>query len=120
MPVCIVSEQAGGLARVRDLMNHSAFTMSNPNKLRSLIGAFCNANLVNFHNPDGSGYEFLQQQVIALNNQNPQVAARLVTPLTRWKQFPEPNSGLMRDALQAIADEPGLVKDVLEIATKSL
>ena len=115
-----INSQAGGLARVRDLMNHSAFTMSNPNKLRSLIGAFCNANLVNFHNPDGSGYEFLQQQVIALNNQNPQVAARLVTPLTRWKQFPEPNSGLMREALQAIADEPGLVKDVLEIATKSL
>ncbi|MDB9952077.1 aminopeptidase N [Porticoccaceae bacterium] len=115
-----INSQAGGLARVRDLMNHSAFTMSNPNKLRSLIGAFCNANLVNFHNPDGSGYEFLQQQVIALNNQNPQVAARLVTPLTRWKQFPEPNSGLMRKALQAIADEPGLVKDVLEIATKSL
>lgn len=115
-----INSQAGGLARVRDLMNHSAFTMSNPNKLRSLIGAFCNANLVNFHNPDGSGYEFLQQQVIALNNQNPQVAARLVTPLTRWKQFPEPNNGLMRKALQAIADEPGLVKDVLEIATKSL
>ena len=115
-----INSQAGGLARVRDLMNHSAFTMSNPNKLRSLIGAFCNANLVNFHNPDGSGYEFLQQQVIALNNQNPQVAARLVTPLTRWKQFPEPNSGLIRKALQAIADEPGLVKDVLEIATKSL
>jgi aminopeptidase N len=115
-----INSQAGGLARVRDLMNHSAFTMSNPNKLRSLIGAFCNANLVNFHNPDGSGYAFLQEQVIALNNQNPQVAARLVTPLTRWKQFPEPNSGLMRKALQAIADEPGLVKDVLEIATKSL
>ena len=114
------NSQPGGLARVRDLMNHSAFTMSNPNKLRSLIGAFCNANLVNFHNPDGSGYEFLQQQVVALNNQNPQVAARLVTPLTRWKKFPEPNAVLMRKALQAIADEPGLVKDVLEIATKSL
>ena len=114
------NSQPSGLARVRDLMNHSAFSMSNPNKLRSLIGAFCNANLVNFHNPDGSGYEFLQQQVITLNNQNPQVAARLVTPLTRWKQFPEPNAALMRNALQAITDEPGLVKDVLEIATKSL
>ena len=115
-----INSQPDGLARVRELMNHSAFTMSNPNKLRSLIGAFCSANLVNFHNPDGSGYEFLQQQVIALNNQNPQVAARLVTPLTRWSQFAEPNATLMRNALQAIADEPGLVKDVLEIATKSL
>ena len=115
-----INSQPDGLARVRRLMNHSAFTMSNPNKLRSLIGAFCSANLVNFHSPDGSGYEFLQQQVIALNNQNPQVAARLVTPLTRWKQFAEPNAGLMRRALQTIANEPGLVKDVLEIATKSL
>jgi aminopeptidase N len=115
-----INSQPGGLERVRGLMNHSAFTMSNPNKLRSLIGAFCSANLVNFHSPDGSGYEFLQQQVVALNNQNPQVAARLVTPLTRWKQFAEPNAGLMRRALQTIADEPGLVKDVLEIATKSL
>ena len=115
-----INSQPDGLARVRELMNHSAFTMSNPNKLRSLIGAFCSANLVNFHSPDGSGYEFLQQQVITLNNQNPQVAARLVTPLTRWKQFAEPNGGLMRRALQTIADEPRLVKDVLEIATKSL
>lgn len=115
-----INSQPGGLARVRGLMNHSAFTMSNPNKLRSLIGAFCSANLVNFHSPDGSGYEFLQQQVITLNNQNPQVAARLVTPLTRWKQFAEPNAGLMRRALQTIANEPGLVKDVVEIATKSL
>ena len=115
-----INSQSDGLARVRELMNHSAFTMSNPNKLRSLIGAFCSANLVNFHSPDGSGYEFLQQQVITLNNQNPQVAARLVTPLTRWKQFAEPNGGLMRRALQTIADEPRLVKDVLEIATKSL
>ena len=115
-----INTQPDGLVRVRGLMNHSAFTMSNPNKLRSLIGAFCSANLVNFHNPDGSGYEFLQQQVITLNNQNPQVAARLVTPLTRWKKFAEPNAQLMRKALQKIADEPGLVKDVLEIATKSL
>jgi aminopeptidase N len=115
-----INSQPDGLARVRKLMSHPAFTMSNPNKLRSLIGAFCNANLVNFHNPDGSGYEFLQEQVITLNNQNPQVAARLVTPLTRWKQFAEPNAGLMRRALKNIADEPNLVKDVLEIATKSL
>ena len=114
------NSQPDGLARVRELMIHSSFTMSNPNKLRSLIGAFCSANLVNFHSPDGSGYEFLQQQVIALNNQNPQVAARLLTPLTRWNQFAEPNATLMRNALQAISDEPGLVKDVLEIATKSL
>jgi len=120
LQVQATNSQAGGLQRVKTLLDHSAFTMSNPNKIRSLIGGFCNANLVNFHNIDGSGYEFLKQHILTLHSQNPQVAARLMTPLTRWKKFPEPNRQQMRDALQVIADEPGLVKDIYEIATKSL
>jgi aminopeptidase N len=115
-----VNSQSGGLQRVEKLLEHPAFTMSNPNKIRSLIGVFCSANAVNFHRADGSGYEFLKQHILALHSQNPQVAARLVTPLTRWKKFPEPNRQQMRDALQRIADEPDLVKDIYEIATKSL
>ncbi|KRO91607.1 MAG: hypothetical protein ABS24_03970, partial [SAR92 bacterium BACL26 MAG-121220-bin70] len=74
----------------------------------------------NFHATNGSGYEFLTQQILDLNSVNPQIAARLVTPLTRWKKYPEPNRQQMRDALQNIANEPNLVKDVYEIATKSL
>ena len=70
--------------------------------------------------PDGSGYQFLKEHILTLHSQNPQVAARLVTPLTRWKKFPEPNRQQMRDALQVIADEPDLVKDIYEIAIKSL
>ncbi len=112
--------QPGGLQRVEELETHSSFTLSNPNKIRSLIGSFCNANLVNFHNPDGSGYEFLKQRILTLHSRNPQVAARLMTPLTRWKKFPEPNSSQMREALQTIAEEQGLVKDIHEIAIKSL
>ncbi len=114
------NSQSGGLQRVKSLLEHAAFNMSNPNKIRSLIGAFCSANPVNFHATDGSGYQFLTAHILALNSQNPQVAARLVTPLTRWKKFPEPNRQQMRDALQKIADEPNLVKDIYEIATKSL
>ncbi|MGB2260411.1 MAG: aminopeptidase N [Porticoccaceae bacterium] len=114
------NSQPNGLQRVEKLLEYPAFTMSNPNKIRSLIGVFCGANAVNFHSADGSGYEFLKQHILALHSQNPQVAARLVTPLTRWKKFPEPNRQMMRDALQVIADEPGLVKDIYEIATKSL
>ena len=114
------NSQSNGLPRVQSLMQHSAFNMTNPNKIRSLIGAFCSANLVNFHNADGSGYEFLQRQICALNSVNPQVAARLVTPLTRWKKFPQPNRQLMRDALEAIAQQPNLVKDIQEIISKSL
>jgi aminopeptidase N len=114
------NSQSNGLRRVQSLMQHSAFNMTNPNKVRSLIGAFCSANLVNFHNSDGSGYEFLQQQICALNSVNPQVAARLVTPLTRWKKFAQPNRQLMRDALETIAKQPNLVKDIQEIISKSL
>ena len=109
-----------GLDRVKALMAHPAFNINNPNKARSLLGAFCSSNLINFHRPDGSGYRFLQQQVTALNALNPQVAARLVTPLTRWKKLPEPSRGLMRDSLQKIAEHEGLVKDIQEIVTKSL
>jgi aminopeptidase N len=114
------SKLTNGLNRVKALMDHSAFNINNPNKARSLLGAFCSANPINFHNVDGSGYGFLQQQIIALNALNPQVAARLVTPLTRWKKLPEPNRQLMRDALQQIANHKGLVKDIQEIVTKSL
>ena len=115
-----INSQSGGLSRVEALMDHSAFTMTNPNKVRSLIGGFCSANLVNFHSADGAGYRFLREQILSLNKTNPQVAARLVTPLTRWKAFAAPHSELMRSELQKIADEPGLVKDIYEIATKSL
>jgi len=112
--------QANGLQRVIELMDHKAFTMTNPNKIRSLIGAFASANHVNFHSQDGSGYRFLTEQILALNTVNPQVAARLVTPLTKWKKFPEPNRQLMQNALQDIAKEPNLVKDLQEIVSKSL
>jgi len=112
--------QANGMQRVIELMDHKAFTMTNPNKIRSLIGAFASANHVNFHSQDGSGYRFLTEQILALNTVNPQVAARLVTPLTKWKKFPEPNRQLMQNALQDIAKEPNLVKDLQEIVSKSL
>ncbi len=114
------SKLINGLDRVKALMAHPAFSINNPNKARSLLGAFCSANPINFHNKDGSGYLFLKQQIIALNALNPQVAARLVTPLTRWKKLPEPNRQLMRDALKQIASHDGLVKDIQEIVTKSL
>ena len=114
------NSQDDGLQRVIELMDHNAFTMTNPNKIRSLIGAFANANHVNFHSQDWSGYRFLTEQILALNTVNPQVAARLVTPLTKWKKFPEPNRQLMRNALQSIAKEPNLVKDLQEIVSKSL
>ncbi|MDY0068481.1 MAG: aminopeptidase N [Porticoccaceae bacterium] len=110
----------GGLDRVRALMDHEAFDIRNPNKVRSLIGAFANNNPVNFHRDDGEGYRFLADRVIELDRLNPQVASRQLTPLTRWRKYPEQLSGQMLAQLRRILAEPGLSPDVFEIASKSL
>ena len=107
------------LARVRSLLDHPDFDLRNPNKVRALIGGFANQNPVNFHCMDGSGYRFLGDMIIALNKQNPQLAARLVTPLTKWRSYAG-RSELMRAELQRLAAEPALSPDVFEIVTKSL
>ncbi len=108
------------LSEVKALMAHPAFSMHNPNKVRALIGAFCGGNDVCFHHENGEGYEFLVDQVIALNSLNPQIAARLVGPLSRWRRFNAARQILMKKGLQRILDSPDLSKDVYEIASKSL
>lgn len=108
------------LAKVKELMEHSAFDIKNPNKLRSLIGSFTMRNSVNFHNSKGEGYTFLADQIIYLNNINPQIAARLLTPLTKWKRYDEKRQALMKVELERIKSQPKLSKDVYEVVTKSL
>lgn len=115
-----VASRPGALERVKTLMQHEAFDIRNPNKVRALISAFCNMNAVNFHELSGKGYEFLADQVIALNLLNPQIAARLLTPLTRWKKYNVARQGLMKAQLERIGAEPKLSKDVFEVVTKSL
>jgi aminopeptidase N len=112
--------QPGGLARVQALMQHPAFTLKNPNKVRALIGAFCGQNLVNFHALDGSGYRFLADQVIHLNALNPQIASRLLAPLTRWAKYAPERQALMRAELQRILASGELSSDVYEVVSKSL
>lgn len=114
------SSVPGALQRVRTLMAHPGFNMRNPNRVRALIGAFATANPVHFHAADGAGYRFLADQVLALDPINPQVAARLVKSLSRWKRFDEPRQQAMRAALKRIADTRGLSRDVYEIASRSL
>lgn len=111
---------AGGLARVRALMEHSVFDIHNPNKVRSVIGVFCNSNPVNFHCEGGEGYRFLADQVLVLDKLNPQIAARLLTPLTRWRRFSEQKQQLMKGELARIMSEPKLSSDTYEIVSKSL
>ena len=109
-----------GLTRVQALMKGDAFDIKNPNKVRSLIGAFCNGNPINFHLADGSGYEFLAEQIITLNELNPQVAARQLTPLTKWRKYDAGRQQFMRAALERILAQPDLSKDVFEVVSKSL
>ncbi|RBW50143.1 aminopeptidase N [Marinobacter sp. F3R11] len=114
------SDRAGQLPQIQDLLEHAAFDWKNPNKVRSVIGVFAGQNLAAFHNPDGSGYSFLADQVCRLDDSNPQIAARLVTPLTRWKKFAPAYSALMRSALERIRDKAGLSADLYEVVHKSL
>lgn len=109
-----------GLARVQQLMQHPAFTLKNPNKVRALIGAFAGQNPVNFHAVDGSGYRFLADQVITLNALNPQIAARLLAPLTRWAKYDSARQELMKGELQRILASGELSSDVFEVVSKSL
>ena len=110
----------GGLERVQALMLHPAFTLKNPNKVRALIGAFANQNLVNFHRADGSGYRFLADQVITLNALNPQIASRLLAPLTRWRKYDSARQALMKGELERILASGELSSDVYEVVSKSL
>ncbi len=107
------------LEQVKALMTHPAFDMKNPNKLRALIGAFCN-NVTGFHNANGLGYAFLGDRIIELNRSNPQIAARLLTPLTKWRRYDEKRQEKMKAQLERIQSEPNLSKDVFEVVSKSL
>ncbi len=104
---------------VAALANHSDFTLTNPNRARSLWAAF-GANQWAFNRADGRGYAMMAEAIVALDALNPQTAARFVPPLGRWKRFDEARAGQMRAALERIVATPGLSRDVLEQATKSL
>jgi aminopeptidase N len=112
----------GTLARVKALQHHPAYDGKNPNKIRSLVSVFCNSNSINFHDLSGGGegYAFLADEVIRLNLQNPQIAARLLTPLTKWKKYYPQRQDLMKKQLQRILAEPKLSPDVYEVVSKSL
>ncbi|WP_439858956.1 aminopeptidase N [Pseudomonas sp. MBLB4136] len=110
----------GALERVQQLMEHPAFTLKNPNKVRALIGAFAGQNPVGFHRADGSGYRFLADQVITLNALNPQIASRLLAPLTRWRKYDSARQALMKAELERILASGELSSDVFEVVSKSL
>ncbi|WP_241610003.1 aminopeptidase N [Rosenbergiella epipactidis] len=105
---------------VRQLLTHRSFTMKNPNRVRSLIGAFCSANPAAFHAEDGSGYQFLVEMLTDLNHRNPQIAARMIEPLIRLKRYDENRQKLMRAALEQLLTLDNLSRDLYEKITKAL
>jgi aminopeptidase N len=108
------------LQRVQQLMELPVFSLKNPNAVRSLIGAFCGANVTRFHAKDYSGYQFLADQVIQLDALNPQVAARMVSLFNDFKQYNNHIRTGMCQALERIRQTQGLSANVLEIVDKAL
>lgn len=108
------------LSNVQQLTRHAAFSLSNPNKVRALIGSFANANQVRFHAANGAGYTFVADKVLELDKLNPQVAARLLGAFKSWRQFDPGRQSLIKAALERIVDAPGISQDVYEISSKSL
>jgi aminopeptidase N len=108
------------LDHVRQLMDHPAFNLKNPNRMRALVSAFAHANPACFHDVSGAGYHFVADQVLALDGFNPQVAARLVGPLIRWRRYDEGRQALMRAQLERISQRQGLSRDVAEVVGKAL
>jgi aminopeptidase N len=104
---------------VRALARHPDFSLANPNRMRSLVGAFA-ANQRAFHEPGGRGYRFLADMILAVDALNPQTAARLVPPLGRWRRFDERRAALMKAELERIVATAGVSKEVYEQASKSL
>jgi aminopeptidase N len=112
--------EAETLARVRRLMTHHAFSMNNPNRLRSLVGSFANGNPTRFNAPDGSGYDLLVETVLEVDGQNPQVAARLLAAFRSWRSLELGRRAVAEAALQRVAAQSSLSADVRDIVQRSL
>ncbi len=105
---------------IKKLKEHTDFNIKNPNRVRSLYSAFAMNNPVRFHAADGSGYDFLTDGIIELNAINPQIAARLLTPMRDWKRYTEDRQIMLKAALERILAQDDLSPNVFEIASKSL
>ncbi|APH71539.1 aminopeptidase N [Aquibium oceanicum] len=117
--------QAGAPGRhsldtVRSLSEHRAFSLANPNRVRSLVGTFSSANQTGFHRPDGEGYRFFTDMVLAVERRNPQVAARLATALRSWRSLEPGRRALAREALLRISSAENLSPDLRDIVERTL
>jgi len=114
------SSQESTLSRVKTLIEHESFSLENPNKVRSLIGAFCSLNHYRFHAEGGEGYRFLTECVLRIDRLNPQIAARLLTPVITYRKYYPKLRALMEEQLRFLLMQQNLSADVYEIVQKSL
>ena len=105
---------------VEKLQRHTLFQLTNPNKVRALIGAFAQGNQLNFNRADGAGYSLVAGVVIELNKHNPQVAARLTGAFRSWQTLEPKRRKLAKAALESVRVSQGLSRDVFEIVSKTL
>ncbi len=108
------------LQEVKKLCQHPAFSMTNPNKVRALIGAFAGGNQNQFHSEDGQGYRFLSEKIRQLDKLNPQMAARLIIPMTNWRKYNSKRQQLMKKELLNIKEQKNLSNDLQEFIDSSL
>jgi aminopeptidase N len=94
--------------------------MTNPNRVRSLVGTFVSANQTGFHRPDGAGYQLFVETVLAVEKRNPQVAARLATALRSWRSLEPGRQAKAREALLSISSTPNLSADLRDIVERTL
>lgn len=112
--------QPGTLAKVRELTAHPAFSLANPNRVRSLIGAFAQSNPTQFNRADGAGYEFIADTILALDAKNPQLAARLATAFRTWRTLEAGRRAKAEAALTRIKSAPNLSRDLSDIVERAL
>jgi len=108
------------LARIEHLIQHEAFSFANPNRVRSLIGAFAMSNPTQFNRADGAGYDFVTGIVAQLDKKNPQVAARLLSAFRAWRTFEPQRQQKAEQALRLLGTAAELSADVRDIVTRSL
>lgn len=113
------ADRPDALNTVKGLLEHPAFVITNPNKVRAVMRGF-SSNAPALHAKDGSGYEFVSDMTVKLDSINPMVAADTVKPLTRWKKFDPERQEMMKAALEKVLAKPGLSKNVYELVSKSL
>ncbi|MBS9783473.1 MAG: aminopeptidase N [Pasteurella sp.] len=105
---------------VQSLLEHRSFNFKNPNRVRSLISGFCSQNPRLFHAIDGSGYRFLVDILIKLNEINPQIGSRLIEPLIKFSRYDNQRQTLMRRSLKRLLEIDNLASDLFEKIDKAL